>query len=229
MSYNVTATDQQPYVGYNPWVLGTAGGAFGGDSLVVKGGCPYPEYFDVLEGTVSSVVQMRYHNWVPRDSAFAPAILSQRTENDVGDTVGFILSGFSFEHIRDLEPGGVPARYRHMQHILEFLDNIVDQPVGSDAPQLTKNQLDQNMPNPFNPTTTIKYQVKESGLVHLRIYNVAGQLVRTLVDGNRASGQLHEATWNGLNDHGKPVSSGVYFYKLVAKDFSQTKKMVLLK
>jgi flagellar hook assembly protein FlgD len=112
---------------------------------------------------------------------------------------------------------------------VEYLDNIVDQPVGTDPVSLTKNQLDQNIPNPFNPTTTIKYEVKESGLVRLRIYNVAGQLVKTLVNGNRNSGQLYEASWNGLNNSGQPVSSGVYFYKLVATNFTQTKKMVLVK
>ena len=116
-----------------------------------------------------------------------------------------------------------------MQHVLEFLDNFVGQPVGSDVTLLTQNKLNQNIPNPFNPTTTIKYQVKESGLVRLRIYNVAGQLVKTLVDGHRNSGQLYEATWNGLNNSGQPVASGVYFYKLIATNFTQTKKMILLK
>jgi len=195
----------------------------------VEGGCPSPNTFDILEQTGNSVVEMNYHYWMPGDSTFAPAILSQQTVNAVDSTVGFVLSGFSFHYIRDLKPAGFPARYTHMQHILEFLDNVVDQPVGSGTPELTRNNLEQNVPNPFNPTTTIKYEVKESGLVSLRIYNVAGQLVKTLVDGQRNSGQLYEATWNGLNNSGQPVSSGVYFYKLVAKNFTQTKKMVLLK
>jgi flagellar hook assembly protein FlgD len=58
---------------------------------------------------------------------------------------------------------------------------------------------------------------------------VAGQLIRTLVDDTKAPGQVHTATWDGRNDAGQSVSSGVYFYKLVAGDFVQTKKMVLLK
>jgi flagellar hook assembly protein FlgD len=66
-------------------------------------------------------------------------------------------------------------------------------------------------------------------VVSLKIFNVAGQLVKTLVDGQRIAGQVYEANWNGLNNSGQPVSSGVYFYKLVARNFTQTKKMVLLK
>jgi hypothetical protein len=53
--------------------------------------------------------------------------------------------------------------------------------------------------------------------------------VKTLVDGQRSAGRLYEARWNGLNDRGQPVASGVYFYKLMARGFTQTKKMVLLK
>jgi hypothetical protein len=235
MGFDVAATDHQPTVGYNPWGIGVPGGMFSSagieDSVAVYGGCPTPNTFDILDAIgMDTQVAMNYHNWMPGDSAFAPAILSQRTENAVGDTVGVVLSGFSFHYIRDLDPSGYPARFTIMQHILEYLDNVVDQPVGTDPPELAaKNSLEQNIPNPFNPTTTIKYQVKESGPVSLRIYNVAGQLVRTLVDGQRNAGKVYEASWNGLNNGGQPVSSGVYFYKLVAKNFTQTKKMVLLK
>jgi hypothetical protein len=233
MGFDVTSTDHQPVVGYNPWGIGVAGGMFdvGGviDSIAVYGGCPAPNTMDVLAAVgADTKVELNYHDW-SGDSTFAPAILSQLTENTVGDTVGFILSGFSYHYQRDLVPAGYPKRFDIMQRILNYLDNITDQPVGSGTPELTKNKLDQNVPNPFNPTTTIKYEVKESGLVSLRIYNVAGQLVKTLVDGQRNAGQVYEATWNGLNNNGQSVSSGVYFYKLVAKNFSQTKKMVLLK
>ena len=91
-----------------------------------------------------------------------------------------------------------------------------------------RNSLAQNYPNPFNPSTTIKYSVKNNAHVSLKIYNVAGQLVRTLVDSDMNAGAYTE-TWNGRSNTGNSVSSGVYFYKLVTKDFSMTKKMVLLK
>jgi flagellar hook assembly protein FlgD len=65
--------------------------------------------------------------------------------------------------------------------------------------------------------------------VTLRIYDVAGRLIKTLVDDNRLPGIVHKLAWDGKNDAGGEVASGVYFYKLVAGDFSQTNKMVLLK
>jgi len=171
---------------------------------------------------------MNYHDWTP-DSTFAPAVLRQLTENPGFISVGFVLSGFSYHWIRDFKPIGYPVRFPHLRHVLSSLSKILDTSVGADESILSKNHLDQNVPNPFNPTTTIRYEVKETGPVSLRIYNVAGQLVKTLVDGHRVAGQIHEARWNGLNDGGQPVASGVYFYKLVAKGFTQTKKMVILK
>jgi hypothetical protein len=233
MGFGIAANDHEPIVGYNPWGVGVPGGIFseGGvqDTIVVEGGCPTPNTFDVLTAPgADAIVEMNYHDYRP-DSTFAPAVLSQMTVNAVFDTVGFVLSGFSFHYMRDFEAAGFPARYTHMRHILGYLSNIVDEPTGATPTSVTRNSLDQNVPNPFNPTTTIKYEVKESGLVSLRIYNVAGQLVKTLVDGQRIAGQVYEANWNGLNNGGQPVSSGVYFYKLVARSFTQTKKMVLLK
>ena len=90
------------------------------------------------------------------------------------------------------------------------------------------NNLDQNYPNPFNPQTTIAYSLKERGRVKIDVYNVNGELVKTLLDENRDAG-ADKVTWNGTNNANQPVSSGVYFYKLVTNNFSQTKKMVLLK
>jgi hypothetical protein len=89
-----------------------------------------------------------------------------------------------------------------------------------------------NYPNPFNPTTKIKYTVgtsqARSAVVSLRIYNVLGQLVRTLVDEPKHPGS-YEVRWDGRDEDGNEVASGIYFYKLQAGDFSQTRKMVLVK
>jgi flagellar hook assembly protein FlgD len=89
--------------------------------------------------------------------------------------------------------------------------------------------LHPNVPNPFNPTTTIAYDVPANGTnVTIRVYDVSGRLVRTLVDGQRAAG-THAATWDGRNEAGETVSSGVYFYRMVAGSFSEARRMVLLK
>jgi YVTN family beta-propeller protein len=88
--------------------------------------------------------------------------------------------------------------------------------------------LEQNMPNPFNPTTTIKYALAADGDVSLIVYDVGGRRVRDLVNG-RQRADVYRVVWDGRNDHGSQVASGVYFYKLVAGKFTQTKKMMLLK
>ncbi len=86
----------------------------------------------------------------------------------------------------------------------------------------------QNYPNPFNPTTTIKYQLPKQSDVRINVYDITGQIVRTLINRNAEAG-YHQVVWDGANDAGHQVSSGVYFYKMVAGDFVKTQKMILMK
>jgi hypothetical protein len=89
--------------------------------------------------------------------------------------------------------------------------------------------LGQNFPNPFNPSTVIRYDVPAGGgAVTLRIYDVGGRLVRTLIDGFETAGRKSVA-WHGQNDRGEMVATGVYFYRMTAPGFERTRKMVLLK
>ncbi len=88
--------------------------------------------------------------------------------------------------------------------------------------------LDQNFPNPFNPVTSIRFGLKEPSYVSLRIYDAAGRLVRILVDGRRDGGNYREV-WDGEDNAGRAVASGVYFYGLKAGTFEETRKMVLLR
>ncbi len=88
--------------------------------------------------------------------------------------------------------------------------------------------LEQNYPNPFNPITTIKYQLARNSEVSIVVYNVRGQKVATLVNSKQIAGK-HTITWNGKNQDGNSVASGIYFIKMKAGDFSQIKKMTLLK
>ena len=88
--------------------------------------------------------------------------------------------------------------------------------------------LGNNYPNPFNPATTIKYSLAAEGNVRLDIYNTLGQLVSTIVDEKLTAGE-HVANWNGRDNTGKQVASGIYFYQLYSNSMVQTKKMMLLK
>ncbi|MBN2009827.1 cellulase family glycosylhydrolase [candidate division KSB1 bacterium] len=83
-------------------------------------------------------------------------------------------------------------------------------------------------PNPFNPSTIISYQLPVSSDVHLSVYNLNGQLVQTLVTGQQEAG-LHQVEWNGMDDWGQTISSGVYLYRLQAGNRVSTSKMLLMK
>jgi urease beta subunit len=89
-------------------------------------------------------------------------------------------------------------------------------------------ELQGNYPNPFNPETTIRYSVKETVPVTIEVYNLKGQLVRTLVNEVKTAGN-YSVAWNGRDSHNQPVSSGVYFYKMNAGKYSSTKKMIMMK
>ncbi len=102
---------------------------------------------------------------------------------------------------------------------------------GIETPGALANALYQNHPNPFNPTTTIRYTIKQQGRVTLAIYNAAGQLVRTLVDEIQSPAERgYSVLWNATNDSGDAVASGVYLYKLTAPGgYQAVKKLVVLK
>jgi hypothetical protein len=88
--------------------------------------------------------------------------------------------------------------------------------------------LAQNYPNPFNAGTNIAFSLEQSGQVSLIVCNLLGQTVRTLIDGHREAG-IHNEAWDGRDDRGNAVSSGIYFSRLVQNNRSNVRKMVLLK
>jgi hypothetical protein len=85
-----------------------------------------------------------------------------------------------------------------------------------------------NYPNPFNPTTNISFALAEDSRVNLKIYNLSGQIVKTVLDDNLPSGTF-TVTWDGTNSSEEKVASGIYFYKLTAGNYNQTRKMCLMK
>jgi hypothetical protein len=143
------------------------------------------------------------------------------------DTRGFVWFG-TYE-------GGISRTVADSRKI--FIDNVVGV---EDEGFSSKNQsntilprafsLSQNFPNPFNPSTTICYTVPVGNivLVSLEIFNLRGFLIRRLVDNQRAPG-AYTVVWDGTDCSGRQVPSGVYFYRIKAGGFVQTRKMVLLK
>ena len=88
--------------------------------------------------------------------------------------------------------------------------------------------LFQNYPNPFNPSTIIKYALPEASHVTVKVFNMLGQEVRTILDQEQSSG-VKQVLWNGRNNYGSKVASGIYIYAIKANDFYKAKKMILMK
>ena len=100
--------------------------------------------------------------------------------------------------------------------------------IGDMNPLPDQYRLSQNTPNPFNPSTSIGYQLPNAGMVRLAVYNPLGQELRVLVDERSDAGSF-TVTWDGRDALGRQVSSGVYLYRIKAGDFSTSRRMLLLK
>jgi hypothetical protein len=205
----------------SPKMMAWPGRAYS-DNFILFGGCPGLNDFDVIGASGSSRVEMSYNT----ASNANGGVVSKQTVNGNGATVTVIQTGFSLTYVRDDELDGISDRAKFLRDSFFYMGNPLGQVVGA-GPAL-KNSLSQNYPNPFNPQTTIAFTIKDRGAVSIKVYNVNGELVRTLANDSRAAGS-YTLVWDGHNDAGQSVSSGVYFYKLVTNSFSQTKKMVLLK
>ena len=101
-----------------------------------------------------------------------------------------------------------------------------DEATSNVAPLVTA--LEGNYPNPFNPTTNIKFDLADDTDASLEIFNIRGQNVKTLMSGHQTAGR-YSLDWHGDNDAGQSVLSGVYFYRLITAEKTETKKMLLLK
>jgi len=149
-------------------------------------------------------------------SADDPPKIIERADNVRGDR---------FEYVdRDVAPG---QTYRYQIGVVDA-DGEFFSPIVTVSVDAILGELSQNQPNPFNPTTTIRFVLPARENVTLSIYDANGHLVRTLVNEVRGYG-AHEVTWDGRDDNGATVGSGVYFYRLHRGKHTESKKMVLLK
>ncbi len=165
----------------------------------------------------------------PDDSFFTLFDSAEGAKGIGGGEDGHILSflSFAFENISTAAPD--PNNQKTLVGRIITWSDAIATGVEDGEVEVARVSLGQNFPNPFNPVTTIEYAVPaDAGRVSLTVHNVNGQVVRTLVDG-RVSPGSHTVAWDGTDDAGKSVSSGIYFSRLTAADDTAFMKMTLLK
>jgi photosystem II stability/assembly factor-like uncharacterized protein len=168
-----------------------------------------------------------YQIQIARDAAFSNLVYQS---NMVASTFTLENAGLDagsnyYWRVRGINHGSISGEWSEARSFTtEGLTGL--EPLNAGAPKEFK--LFDNFPNPFNPETVIKYQLPQSSPVRLEVYNNLGQKVRTLINQRQEAG-YYRAVWDGRNDLGAAVASGVYIYRFRAGDFLQVKKMILLR
>jgi hypothetical protein len=208
----------------------------------LSGGCPSLNYFDVVNKTPGFATAQVVANYHKLDNTQLPAGVAYTHPTDGYQTVNL---GFGMEFMVDGDAANARASHANydgeghfMTGLLPRMDlmrNILDY-FGLEPGEGTgvvdggfKNVLSNAAPNPFNPVTKIAYSVEKAGPVTIEVYNVAGRVVRTLLDTEFKEPAKGVVAWDGTNGAGERCASGVYFYRIVAPEFAATRKMVMLK
>ena len=195
-------------------------------AFVVSGQLEGPSTFDGYkvivrnlrtDGMITASVQGNYF-------AAATADLARRSVVKVGDVIELRVVG---------PDGNVESQTRSIKVTPENLANALLSVKLDSIGKPQQSKLLQNYPNPFNPETWIPYQLTEDSSISISIYDSSGKLIRTLPLGVQAAGfynnRSRAAYWDGKNQVGEPVASGVYFYTFTTGEFSATRKMLILK
>ena len=179
----------------------------------------------ITDVTVSSINQ---YDWSVTDATGSEALIDDdmavmaadnfMSDLEVGQELEYVMGIFNYSfgtykiQIRDLDDFGSSAGINDDVHVNPY-----------------EYALHENYPNPFNPETQIRFSIGGQENVKLVIYDVMGRQVRTLVNGDSFNSGFHVINWNGLDNVGNPVASGMYFYRIKAGDFIAHKKMMLVK
>ena len=205
--------------------------------FAVMAGCPTPQPLDLVG--------------LEPSSAFARAVMEYENDGGVGavasvfnpdpdgdgeltSPTGFanrtVFTPFSYQLAQDtgFEVDHYPGYVRRMvDDVLERLFGVLGDPIAAD-PVPARTAFDGAYPNPFNPSTTLRFALAAPAHARLYVYDLAGRRVRSLVDAELPAAE-HEAVWDGHDDRGTALPSGVYFARLTAGDFARSQKVLLLK
>jgi hypothetical protein len=190
------------------------------NDFIAYGACPAIKSFDQVSLQGGTVALADF------GTSGIPAV-TYRLNSSVNSAV--VYSAVDFSNWYTIDDGsGVPSRTHNLSAILTSFGESSSKGIATDAPA-AKPFFARNYPNPFNPTTKIEFSVPKAGDVSVRIYNVRGELVRTLVDEHMDAQDLVVREWNGTNDRGAAVASGVYFYETRTNGNVKVNKMALVK
>jgi hypothetical protein len=210
---------------------------FAPERYSLEGGCPTIRDYDALGTSGSGTATHRYRDPVLGGVGDAAIVMN----SNGAEAWNTVFQSHAWFDIRD--PFGEAPVSPGPQEVL--LNKILgcalpiecqQSPNPTDAPHQdpaidrspARTALYQNVPNPFNPTTTISFDLARDAHVRLHIYDVTGHLVRQLVE-ERLERNRHEVVWDGMNDAGLSVSSGIYFYRLETASFTDTRKLVIVR
>ena len=160
----------------------------------------YTNFVGMHGGSSQSIINDTISLYLPQDSLYFDVVFTSYTGQNNGGGFSYIRTSVNNSELDMDDEYLLPDKYA----------------------------LQQNFPNPFNPRTTIHYELPNQELVKIIIFNLLGHQVKRLVDGFRGAG-VNSIVWDATNDHGQPVSAGIYIYQLQAGGFLQTRKMILLK
>jgi len=206
---------------------------------ILRGACPQLHYYDVVDpdGGIPGVeAALQYEaldsSTYGAGTAYTHQTLGYQTVN-LGFGMEYIADGIVGDVAGNYTPEGyfkcgVEDRVNLMGNVLSFFGQTASgDPTG--VADGMKNDLSHAYPNPFNPVTKIAYSVKEAGPVTIEVYNVAGKVVRTLLDSEFDAGSKGFVVWDGTGEAGNMCASGVYFYRIAAPGFTESRKMIMLK
>ncbi len=182
----------------------------------------------LTDGTYGLTFKIFYYGTGTADTVKIGAV---RSENPVKKWKT-VFYGIGLEMVSDQNCDSLLVRSLRYCADTNFVTSVKDVYSISDLP--VRYFLHQNYPNPFNPVTKISYEIPASSFIEISVFDITGKLVRKLFNGQKEAG-FHDIEWNGLDNNGKKVSSGIYLYRIDAKNlktgkvFTQTRKMVLLK
>jgi hypothetical protein len=209
------------------------------NECIVRGACPVLVDFDVINARPVVGAEI-VADFIKLDGQRRPAGVAYTHPTSGYQTVNLSFGPeFMMDGVYDAGSANyTPEGYYHSGLLdrLDLMQNIMDYFVVTAEGEPTdvvdggfRNVLQQAVPNPFNPVTKIAYSVKDAGRATIQVYNVAGKVVRALLDTELDAGAAGEVVWDGLNDVGERCASGVYFYRIQAPSFTASRKMVMLK